>query len=425
MIITTFCTAAFSAQTPLLEVHKIPLEAPCYITEDETSDVITLTFAFKTSGEVTQKYPGLLNVLVLMLKEGTEDMDQRAFKKYLLDHNIETSFGFTRDHLTLTFRTTKNTADEMFVAVKKILLSPRFQKDDFKKVKDQVLSDLSQQSHMPELKAKEAFEDFILKDHPYNIKNSQRIKTIRELKVEDLKEAWKKCTSKERLVIAVSGGVTKEIKEKLTQFVSGLNLASGEALKTDKIYSLHNIGKSHHVHEDIPQTIIMFGLPSLDRQHPDFYALSFALHAFASGYFETRLMKEIREKRGLAYGCGAAMVSNLFLKMIYGKTATNTKNVPEVINIIKTELKKLVKNGLTKEEFTFHQGYLAGKAPLMIADTLSINGQIISAACDGISPQDHINNLRARYQNLSLDTVNAVIKKHMHPEQLTIVCVGR
>lgn len=424
-MLMSLCSAALIA-APLIEITKLSSDYPCYVAEDASSQVVTITFAFKTSGQIGETKPGLLLALVAMLSEGAGEMDQEVFKKYLLDHNIEPYFSFDQDHLYLTFRTESKKISELLKCAELLFTSPRFHKDDLIRIKQQVIANLSQMAHMPQLKAMEAFKDFALeKKHPYNRTIREQIDTIKSLTADHLKEAWKQCIEKGRLVVAASGDINKQNTKLLQGFLKNINLPEGNPLTFQKEFPLNNLGKVRHVKEDIPQTVIMFSLPSLDRAHPDFDALQFAIQAFASGGFETRLMTEIRDKRGLAYGVGAQMVTYKMLKVILGNTATNTDNAQKVIEIIKKELKKLVDHGLTQDEFKFHQDFLMGGAPLKVSTTMQINAQIIASACDGLDPAKHVNSMQKRYGVLTLQKVNEVIQKHIHPEQLIVLSLGR
>lgn len=149
------------------------------------------------------------------------------------------------------------------------------------------------------------------------------------------------------------------------------------------------------------------------------------MHVFVKSGFETRLMNEIREKRGLAYGCGASIISDNYINAVFGVTATNTQNVEQVIQIIKDEFKKFIEHGITDEEFEFHRSYLVGRSLLNLDSSFDINQAIIFAVAHGIDPKQYMQGLSKKYKEMTRKNVLDAISKHMKVDELTFVVTGR
>src|SRR5204863_1575591 len=109
------------------------------------------------------------------------------------------------------------------------------------------------------------------------------------------------------------------------------------------------IGRRIVVDLDVPQAVVTFGGPGIKRSDPDFMAAYIVNHILGGGSFSSRLYREVREKRGLAYGVSDSLIWLNYASLLLGSTATRADATGQTIDIIELEIRKLAAEGPTEE----------------------------------------------------------------------------
>ncbi len=388
--------------------------------------VVSMALTFRNAGDRSSPsdFPGLTDLIAALLDEGAGPYDSQSFKKLLLEKNISLSVSSSQDNFTITFRTVKENVNDALELIKLILSSPRFSDEDMQRVKQQMIAGLQQSLHHPQPIAKEELQKHLLGEtHPYFKRTSERIKVIPTIQAEQLRAQMKKNFTQANLEIVACGNINTE---KLIEFLekSLADLPKGEPTTLPQPTELKNLGKIFNVYLDIPQSLIFFAHPGISRQDPDFYALFLAVRILGSGNFESRLWNEIREKRGLAYFCNLDLFTNDLANGMIGATATKTESLEETLAVIKQEWKKLIEKGVTQEELDFHKKNIMGSFPLSFGSTLETVNALSRYRQDSL-PIDYVEKRNLYFSKLTVENVNQVIKKILHPELLTFIIVGR
>ena len=409
----------------MIDVQSLPndLQRPVWLARDTSHSVVSFGLLFKGSGQVGSDKKGLPQLLASMLDEGSGVLDSQGFKRFLLDKNIEISLRASNDHFVILCRTVRESLSDAFEAVLSMLTAPLFHEKDLDRVKNILSSNLLQQTHDPSFLAQEKYQEVALgPNHPYAIKAVESAKWILSYTAQDLQDLLSKALVTSRLFVAATGHISSE---ELAHFVNTqlTKLPKGKENDVDK-GTLKNLGKTQRFQSPIPQTIIHFYQPGLPRDHPDFYAYELIVEAMGGGGdFDTRLMTELREKRGLCYSCSTRWASSLCINSLSGTTATKTETVDQTIALVRSEWEKLYEKGLTEHEFLFHVSRMIGQYPLGLTSTRAIVSELLNCAQIGLTPA-FLNEYSGHLRKLTLEQVNRVIRECIHPDQLSFVVVG-
>jgi zinc protease len=366
---------------------------------------------------------GLVNLLTSLLDEGAGPYSSQAFKRMLLEKNIQLSISANQDNIIISFRTVKENVKDAFELVHLMLTSPRFEDEDVKRVKQQVSSAMEQSLHHPRPVAQEGLQRFMLgADHPYNPKIAECAKNIPLIQVQQLRDYMRQHLTKSSVRVAVAGDITStELSDLIDSTFKDLSALKKEDNLQKSPYK--NLGKTLELQMDIPQTFVYFAQPTISVHHPDFYAL-FIVNSILSNAFESRLWHEVREKRGLAYFCATGVTNSVLSDVLLGMTATKTESVNQTIQIIKEEWKKLSDHGVTAEELEFHKKNAIGSYALNFSSTTDIVTVLLSYQQRGLSIKD-INSRNHNIQKLTLEDVNRVAREQLKENELIFVKVGR
>lgn len=385
--------------------------------------VVSIGIVFLGAGHRNaSQQPGLVHLLSSLLDEGAGPYNSQAFKRELLEKNIQLSISANQDNFIITFRTVKENVKEAMKLIRLMLTSPRFEEEDVRRVKQQVAFGLEQSLHHPRPVGQEALQQFMLGvHHPYNPKTTECVKNIPLIQTSHLKDFMQRYFTKENVKIAAAGGITDlELSPLVDETLKELGHAKEENLPKT---TYQNLGKTSEIVMDIPQTFVCFAQPSIEAKHPDFYAL-FLVNSILSNAFESRLWHEVREKRGLAYFCTTGLSNNVLNNTIIGMTATKVEAVGQTIKIIVEEWKKLKDKGVTEEELNFHKKNVIGSYALNFSSTTNIVMVLLSYQQRGLGIND-INQRNQNIQKLTLKDINRVASEQLDEKNLTFVKVGR
>jgi zinc protease len=393
----------------VVETHEIP--------------VVSVSLAFKKAGTVADPngYYGLAQFLADILDEGSGESDSQAFKKFLLKNNIELSIKADSDAFLITFRTVKKNVGEAFYMLKNILTKPRFDESAISRVKNQLQAMLEQALHNEHTLGSQELNSILYGNHPYGRKLQQIIQELPRITAHELRQFMKERFARDQLLIAVVGDICKEeLKEYLDKTFAEL---PAKAAPLDiQSPTLPTKGSTTIVPLNIPQSLVRFAQPNIPRKDRDWYAAFVLTKILGDGEYESRLWDEIREKRGLAYEIEASISWSEYASLIIGGTATKNTNVKEVIQIIKKVWTDMIE-GATQSELDFVKRRLIGNFALKLSSTLKIAKALLAYQIDDLGI-DYINKRNEIIAAITLEDINRVAKRILHPDQLTFVICG-
>src|SRR5436305_3429164 len=173
----------------------------------------------------------------------------------------------------------------------------------------------------------------------------------------------------------------------------------------------------------VPQSVVTFGQIGLKRDDPDWYAALVLNDILGGGNFRGRLMNEIREKRGLAYGVSTELVPYRHAGLIVGNVATENGRVGETIALVRAEWQHMRDQGPSEAELQATKTYLTGSFPLSLDSTSHIASVLVQLQIDGLGI-DYLDRRTALIDAVTLDQVRALALRLLDPNGLSFVVVG-
>ena len=202
----------------------------------------------------------------------------------------------------------------------------------------------------------------------------------------DLVAAAKRTLARDNLVIAIVGAIGETDAVALVDKVFADLPAKGDLKPVaDALFS--GLGKIEVIPLDVPQSTIRFGRPGLKRDDPDFIASVVAAHVLGgSGNMTSRLFREVREKRGLAYTVFGNFHALDHGGFYYGGTTTKNERAKESFEVASAEIRDVALNGLSDEELEKGKTFLIGSYPLRFDTSLKIASQLVHIQLEGRAP---------------------------------------
>lgn len=415
---------AVSAHAFEIEEVTSPGGIKAWLVSDSTIPMIAMNFSFK-GGTVTdpKDKPGRAYFLSGMLDEGAADLPSEAFQERMATLAARMSFDADRENFEGSFQTLTENRDEAFDLLRKAITEPRFDEVPMDKVRGQILIGIKADSENPSRISSKALLNTILGEHPYASEQKGTAESIAAMQPDDLREAWKAMFARDRLQVAVVGDIkADELARLLDKVFGGLPEAAGPLSVAD--VQLPEEGSITLVERDIPQSVMTFSMPGLLRSDPDFitaYVMNFVL---GDGGFGSRLMEEIREKRGLTYGIYTGLVTWNNGGLLIGSVSTQNGRAGETLDVLRAELVKMAEKGPTQAELDEAKTYLTGSYPLRFDSSSKIAQQLLGIQQENLGI-DYIKKRNDLINAVTVEDAKRVAARLIKPEALTISIVGR
>ncbi|MBR72979.1 MAG: peptidase M16 [Rhodospirillaceae bacterium] len=385
--------------------------------------VISLSIGFR-GGSASDPIgkEGLSYFATNLLDEGAGKMDSQSFQKKVTDNAIHLNFIPGRDITSISLRTLSQNRKEAFKLMGLALTQPRFDKEAKERVREQILSKIATGEKQPNSVAIKSWYKAMLGDHPFSRPLEGNTKSILSIQKKDLEDFIRGRFAQDNIFIGASGDVEPEEIASLVD--SALKTLPSNSLSFSLPEVKFNLEPHFDViNLDIPQSIAVFGFPGIPRVHKDFYAAYVMNYILGGSGFTSRLYKEVREKRGLAYSVYSYLHTLDSIGLIVGGVATRNDAMSNSIDIIKKELSLMAKNGITKEELSSAKRAITGSFPLKFDTSSSVAQILLSMQFQGLN-HDYLERRNSYIENITVTDVRSIAKQLLNQNKMVTVIVG-
>ena len=416
------------ASTPSSAAAKIqrlisPGGIEAWFVQDATVPLIAMEYAFGggASQDPADK-AGVGNMVADLLDEGSGDLDSKTFHERLDRRAIELSFSSSRDYFRGSLRMLKDTRDEAFDLLRSALTSARFENDDIERIRAQLLSGLRRDTSNPGSLASRKFLEVAFGDHPYGRPATGTLQSLPKIDVNDMRDYVRRVLAKDTLKIAVVGDVDAATLGKLLDQTFGGLPAKAELTPVADIEAAKPPQRTF-IPLDVPQTVVTFGGPGIGRHDPDFMAGYVVNHILGGGTLSSRLYREVREKRGLAYSVYESLMWMDHSALFVGNTGTRADRAGETVDAITKEIRRMAEEGPTQQELDEAKSYLKGSQMLALDTSSKLASALLQYQLDRQSI-DYIEKRNAIVDAVTLDDAKKAAKRLWGQGLLTVI-VGK
>ncbi len=393
----------------LVEDHSIPFTA------------LELRFRGGTSLDDPDKR-GAVYLMSGLIEEGAGDMDSRSYARELEALAASFSYNASDDSVSISARFLTENRDEVTDLLRTTIHEPRFDQDAVDRVKAQIVSGLRSDATDPNDIAGRNFSAMAYGDHPYGSEGKGTIESVSALTRDDVVEAYGNVFAKDRLYVGAVGDITaEELGALLDNLLADLPDA-GKPIPGKADVTIE--GGISVVEFDTPQSVALFGHEGMDRDDPDFFPAFILNHILGGGGFESRLMQEVREKRGLTYGVATYLVPKDLASVYLGSVSSANDRIAEAVEVIRAEWARAADEGVTQKELDDAKTYLTGAYPLRFDGNGQIAGIMVGMQMQGL-PIDYIATRNDKVNAVTLEDVNRVASELLDPEGLHFTVVGK
>ena len=382
-----------------------------------------MQFAF--AGGATQDpegKPGVATFVSGMLDEGAGNLDSQAFQNRLEDLAAKFSVSASHDHMTMSFQTLTENREESLKLLQMAVNAPHFEAKDVERIREQIVANLRLEEKDPNKTASIEWFKLAFGQHAYGRPVNGTLATVGNIASADLREFVKKNFARDNLKVAVVGDIDA------AQLGEALDLVLGTLPEKAVLSQVPEVawdkgGKQRVLQMPNPQSVVQFGFEGLKRNDPDFIPAYILNYVVGGGGFSSKLMQEVREKRGLAYSVYTYLFPLDHAGIFAGGVATENKSVGQSMDLIRAELERVADEGLTDKELRTAKDYLIGSFALRFDTSAKIAQQLLAIQLDNLG-MDYIDRRNGEIEAITVDDIKRVARRLMGPKNLIVTVAG-
>jgi len=424
LVLALLTTLSWPAYAMKIQTIKSPGGIEAWLVEEHAVPMMAMRFAFEGgSSQDPVGKEGLANFLTAMLDEGAGDMTSRAFQEGMEDISMRMSYEEAKDAFYGNFETLTANRAEAVKLLKLALNKPRFDKDAVERIRQQLLAGLVYAARDPNKVAQEKWYATAFKGHPYARPANGTEETVGKITAADLEGYRKRNFAKDTLKVVAVGDIDPKQLGKLLDDVFGDLPEKADLTPVAKTNPVLG-GRQEVIEMNVPQSVAVFGLGAMPRKDPDFIPAFVLNQILGGGGFASKLMEEVREKRGLAYSVYTYVYPYQHTSIFSGGVATRNEMMGKSLDVIRGELQKMADKGPSQADLDNAKDYLIGSYPLRFDTNAKIASQLLGLRMDGFGPE-YVDNRNAMMAAVTLDDEKRVAKRLLDTKDLIVTIVGK
>jgi zinc protease len=303
-----------------------------------------------------------------------------------------------------------------------LLRRPRFDENRMELVKHQMLESIYRKNDDPSSIAGRILGEAVYPGHPFGAYPTAEV--VSGFTREDLFELHQRYFQPQNLWLAVSGDVQQDELVALLEQQLGDWTSTQSFLREMPSLPTTSSGEIFLADKDVPQTTILMGHPGVSKDNPDVFALRVANYILGGGGFNSRMMREIRSNRGLAYSVYSYFqVGRQLPEMFIAGSETKCGSTVEVVNLMQQLIRQMRDEPVSDAELDLAKKSLINSFVFAFSDTHSVVSRKVRLDYYAY-PENYLENYRQQVAAVTVADVQRVAREYLHPDKLQIVLVG-
>ena len=401
---------AQGAQVLFVESHEIPMLD------------VAVDFPAGSGYDPADK-AGLAHLTQGLLDQGAGGLSDTDIAHRLADVGAVLGGRFDRDRAGVTLRTLSSPREREvgLDMMARVLQMPVYAPTIVAREKRRVLASLREMEAQPAELAENALYRAMYGAHPYAHPELGEAASVAKLKPEDLRAFHRTHYSAPNAVVSIMGDITRAEAEALALRLTA-KLPQGEVLAPLPKPVPTQASERRIVHPSA-QSHVLIGGTGVARDDPDFFPLFVGNYVLGGGGFDSRMLKEIRDKRGYAYSAYSYFAPLAVAGPFTMGLQTKNAQTDDALKVARETLQQFVTEGPTEDELAQAKANLVGGFPLRIDSNKKIL-EYLSLIGFYKLPTDYLDTWVARVNAVDVASVKQAFTRRVHPDQMATVVVG-
>lgn len=418
-------TAALAQATPAIQQWQSDSGAKVLFVENHDIPMLDVAVSFPAgSGYDTADKSGLAGLTHHLLDLGSEGLTEDEVARGMADVGAQFGGSFDQDRASVSLRTLSSAAqrDRALDIMAHVLQRPLFRGEILAREKARVIAALKEAETKPESIADKAFRKAVFGAHPYALQVSGEVASVEQIFVPDLQAFYGAHYRASGAVVAIMGDVTRAQAEAIAEQLTA-QLPRGAAPAALPPVATKIAGSEQRISHPASQSHILTGAPGMARSDPDYFPLYVGNYILGGGGFVSRLMNEVREKRGMAYS-----VYSYFMPMKQPGAfqiglQTRKEQADEALQVVRATLAEFIAKGPTEKELVAAKQNIVGGFPLRIDSNRKILDYLSVIGFYDL-PLTYLDDFPHKVEQVTVVQIREAFARHIDPQAMATVIVG-
>jgi len=405
-----------------IEHWTAPSGAKVYFVETRVLPILDVQIDFAAGAAfVPAGKSGLAGLTHSLLETGAAGLDEEHIAGRLVDIAAHLGGGVDSDRASISLRTlsAQPQRDAALDLMRTILSAPTFPQAALERERGRSIASIREAETRPDAIAGKRFAAAIYPGHPYGV--SPTAESVATITREDLVTFHRQHYGAAGAIVSIIGDVSRTAAEAIAQRLTGALPAGGGDLVPPAVTKpLRTTIKIAH---PAAQSHVHIGLPAISRSDPDYFPLLVGNYTLGGGGFVSRLMKEVREKRGYAYSVYSYFAPRKLEGPFEIGLQTKREQVGDALKVVDEVLTGYIAKGPGRKELAAAKKNMIDGLALRMDSNAKLLGYLSAIGFYGL-PLTYLDEFPAKVQAVTAEQVKAAFARHVKAENLVTVVVA-
>lgn len=405
-----------------IEHWTTPSGARAYFVESRVVPIVDVQIEFAAgSAYAPPGKEGLAGLTRGLLDMGAGDLDEEMIADRLADIGARLGGGVDLDRAGISLRSlsSKHELEAGLDLLRLVLQRPTFPAAALEREKTRGIAGIKESDTRPASIAAKRFSAALYPGHPYG--RSATVDSMENITREDLLKFFRAHYGARRAVVSIIGDLSRAEAESIAQrLTEGLPDAPAEVSLPDTAMPVRSTVRIDH---PASQAHIHIGVPAVRRGDPDYIPLLVGNYILGGGGFVSRLMKEVREKRGYAYSVYSYFQPLKQPGPFQIGLQTKREQAGEALKVVEEVLAEFLARGPTEVELKAARRNLADGFPLRIDSNRKLLEYLSVIGFYGL-PLSYLDDFPRKVEAVTVADIRAAFARHVKPEHFVTVIVA-
>ena len=413
-----------SVAVPTIQYWQTDSGVQVYFVPTQGLPILDVRLVFDAGSARDGAQNGVSALASRLLKQGAAGFSAQDIAEQLESVGAQLSASTSRDFTSISYRSLTDTEAlrTSWAVLKNIVNTPSFPERDFQREKERTLLSIKRREESPGTLAQLMLYQQMYQGHPYAKAIQGEKHTVNALSVSSIKDFYHRYYVAKNLTMVLVGGITRQHAETLvTDLISGLD--EGEKASVIPVVTAVQEGKTLHREYPSQQTHILYSMPVLTHNDSDYFALYVGNHILGGSGYSSRILKEIREERGLAYSAYSYFHPMVQKGPFLMGMETRNEKVNEAAQAAQDTLQLFIEKGPSAEELIAAKKNISGGFALKLDSNKKLLGNVVSIVASG-APLDYLNTYLKNIESVTHEQIVDAFQRRVLLNKMTMVTVG-
>jgi len=419
------CISAMAIATPNIQHWQSASGAKVLFVENHDIPMldVSVTVPAGSSFDTADK-SGVAGLTHGLLDSGAEGLSEDEISRSMADIGAVLGGGLDPDRASMTLRTLSSAAerDKALDIMARVLQHPVFPEAVLAREKVRLIAALKESDTKPESIAERAFQKAVFGSHPYGLRGSGEVDTVEKITLQDLMDFYQSHYQADRAVVAIMGDATRAQAEAIAQQLTA-QLPRSAAPSALPKFAMKIAASEQRILHPASQSHILIGAPGMARNDPDFFPLFVGNYTLGGGGFASRLMNEVREKKGLAYSVYSYFMPLKQPGVFQIGLQTKKEQADEALQLARKTLADFIVQGPTEKELLAAKQNIIGGFPMRIDSNRKILDYLSSIGFYDL-PLTYLDDFTRNIDKVTVTQIREAFARHVDPQAMATVIVG-